>query len=161
VADRLQAWRPVEPVWVIRHEASSVQLAGLCPFAKEPSRRSNDAGKSCNRNTCLSRTHGASGASRSAKNSVVCLKKKTTFALRANGRKQIHGREVPIVIVTLTQAIRICQNMGLSKRAIRRLHLSTGMQDDAVRTLAAQHLKLAERRRIPPDKQQHSKDPAK
>jgi hypothetical protein len=78
----------------------------------------------------------------------------------ANGRKQIHGREDPIVIVTLTQAIRICQNMGLSKRAIRRLHLGTGMQDDAVRTLAAQHLKLAERRRIPPDKQ-HSKDPAK
>lgn len=82
------------------------------------------------------------------------------MALQVTGRKQIHRREVLNVLVNLIQAIRMCENMGLSKRAIRRLHLRTGMQDDAVRMLAAQHLKLAERRKMPPDKE-HSKGPAR
>ena len=99
-------------------------------------------------------------ALKSAKNSVAYLRGRTTLALQATGRKQIHRREVSNVIVSLIQAIRICENMGLSERAIRRLHLRTGMQDDAVRTLAAQHLKLAERRKMPPDKE-HSKGPAR
>jgi hypothetical protein len=48
--------------------------------------------------------------------------------------------------LNLLQAKTLCKKMGLKPKAISRLHLRPNMEENAVRTLASQHLVHSNRR---------------